>query len=452
MKSTPKSRRTRAAGHYAITTLVLLALSGSLAWLGPQSQADIAAADKSGQERDAQQAQTQPATEPAAPRAPATQPAQGWPPKPGSCITSECHADLAQLAHRHDPVRREACQECHGPEQPDHKFPLQREGTELCTSCHAAAGKKHVHAVISDDGCLPCHSPHGSEAEYLLTGESVAATCGECHDIDRKEHLHGPFGDGECTGCHHPHESDYGSLLLYGEGKDHCFECHEDVKDQLADAERVHDPVNEGCEACHEVHSSDHPYLLNAPADEVCLGCHEEQSALAGGPHDRSRNPQAWPSAPQEGKCLACHVPHAGDQAGLFRIAPAKGKSLPDAACLACHPGAAPGSGSASALTHPTRAKGLPEKHGLPVVKAAAGRREIGCRTCHVPHGGAQPAYLTRVAPDEISEGLCLRCHPGKQRITLSKHSPQMLKGSGFAGDLCKPCHAVHGKPKLSWR
>ncbi len=175
-----------------------------------------------------------------------------------------------------------------------------------------------------------------------------------------------------------------------------CLECHADIG-ALDSARHRHTVFADGrCSACHNPHASRHAALLGEEPARLCARCHDDIAAA---------DPAA-PHAPvREGACGSCHDPHASDHPDQLRRATAD-------LCASCHPVAA----------------GWTERPH-PHAPVADG----DCGACHAPHGSAYPGILVRDVP-----GLCFTCHDG---------------GAGFAGthqgrDLsasdCTTCHAPH--------
>ena len=196
---------------------------------------------------------------------------------------------------------------------------------------------------------------------------------------------------------------------------------------------------------------------------DLCAECHAEQVRLVGGPHDRRRTPDSprWtsgqrtesgsPGAPQA-VCLPCHVPHGGERADLFRVGTGGEHGYHDDVCLVCHSDANWRADSAVAALHPHEIRPEQQRVPLPLVpRDDAGNLRMGCRTCHDPHGGAEPEHLAAVAPGEPTASLCLHCHEQKRFIEQTGHSSNHLARAGFSVDSCKPCHAMHARPDAAW-
>lgn len=85
--------------------------------------------------------------------------------------------------------------------------------------------------------------------------------------------------------------------------RDLCLSCHQGnllVQQAANDTIPLHGPVAAGeCAACHFPHRSREPFLLRAPAAELCAKCHQTESLQTSHP-DRG-----------ERACIACHDAHA---------------------------------------------------------------------------------------------------------------------------------------------
>ena len=62
------------------------------------------------------------------------------------------------------------------------------------------------HAAVRAEGCLGCHSPHGSQNARMLNMPSINTLCNQCHSPVAAGTVHG-MGAGSasyqpCTSCH----------------------------------------------------------------------------------------------------------------------------------------------------------------------------------------------------------------------------------------------------------
>jgi predicted CXXCH cytochrome family protein len=106
------------------------------------------------------------------------------------------------------------CSDCHNPHG---GFELKQ--TRLATGADAACIKCHAdkqgpfvyeHAPVKTDGCVACHTPHGSSNPRLLSTSRVAQLCLTCHSTAHGVGADEPAGPqhnlnaqyANCTNCH----------------------------------------------------------------------------------------------------------------------------------------------------------------------------------------------------------------------------------------------------------
>ena len=106
------------------------------------------------------------------------------------------------------------CSDCHNPHG---GFELKQ--TRLATGADAACIKCHAdkqgpfvyeHAPVKTDGCIACHTPHGSANPRLLITSRVAQLCLTCHSSAHGVGAEEPAGPqhnlnaqyANCTNCH----------------------------------------------------------------------------------------------------------------------------------------------------------------------------------------------------------------------------------------------------------
>jgi predicted CXXCH cytochrome family protein len=162
---------------------------------------------------------------------------------PETCF--QCHLNVRsqfQLPHRHPVLEgKMSCADCHNPhvgtpikggatnmQQPVHGGGLAfLSGNDTCFQCHTAQRGPFVyeHEAVRE-GCVVCHSPHGSVNQRLLN-ERNQTLCLKCHFEEQKVPGHIFIGDvdhsnflqqGTCwsAGCHEePHGSQVSPLLRY---------------------------------------------------------------------------------------------------------------------------------------------------------------------------------------------------------------------------------------------
>ncbi|MDH4231990.1 MAG: cytochrome C [Nitrospirota bacterium] len=211
------------------------------------------------------------------------------------CTT--CHtphgSNKSGLLHEnvHMPVANKMCNQCHDEPTSPTPFRTKREGFELCRGCHnemvgEAFTKNRLHwPLVSREGCLSCHTPHGSLQKGLLN-RKVSEICGKCHadTIARHEKAavkHNPVKEGNCTYCHSPHASD-NFLLLKQPVIELCGTCHEWQKHTTHPiGEKYIDPRNKNlnvqCLSCHRSHGTDYKNMIYFdPVSVMCTQCHKD--------------------------------------------------------------------------------------------------------------------------------------------------------------------------------
>lgn len=129
-----------------------------------------------------------------------------------------CHSEVKHQFNQpfHHKVLEGAmrCGDCHNPHG---GFELKQ--TRLATGADAACIKCHAdkqgpfvyeHAPVKTDGCIACHTPHGSANPRLLTTSRVAQLCLTCHSVAHDVGAEEPAGPqhnlnaqyANCTNCH----------------------------------------------------------------------------------------------------------------------------------------------------------------------------------------------------------------------------------------------------------
>lgn len=105
----------------------------------------------------------------------------------------------------HKPVAERKCQECH--DEPSLGTQVAHDAT-LCDRCHQEQRREQGwdHGPINLGTCIPCHVPHRSTNEHLLS-KPVPELCLNCHTTtmegDSEYHVAANFN--ACTECHDPH-------------------------------------------------------------------------------------------------------------------------------------------------------------------------------------------------------------------------------------------------------
>jgi predicted CXXCH cytochrome family protein len=360
-----------------------------------------------------------------------------------------CHQrEPFQKRVKHEPVAAGDCSSCHSPHVA--RFPglLQRQTHKVCYSCHDADASRHlqgvVHQPVRQGQCLGCHEPHASNQADLLRAEPTEL-CFSCHSTlpKRFKYTHTPYGRGQCSSCHQSHQS-ANPYLLVKSLETLCQGCH-----PLATVRAKHPnyPAElANCGSCHSPHGSNRPALIRnhlhdpyaagckdchagkgAPITiDTCLRCHAEVGEQMAASHNHMVRYGT-------NGCLACHSPHAGDNAQLL-----KGKER--YVCGTCHEATFRRQETSKfkhQLTGACSDCHAPHGSNHPVM-AKAPINDI-CATCHEHHSQfSHPIGTTVFDPRTGQMMTCASCHASKGTA-----NPYHLKFSGLK-DLCVQCHRDH--------
>jgi len=133
-------------------------------------------------------------------------------PQPQLCF--QCHAD--QKAQFNMPFHHKvnegavSCSDCHDPHGTfgNNNLKSTADQNAICTKCHTETRGPFVyeHAPVKAEGCVGCHTPHGSQNARLLNMPSINTLCNQCHSAVASGTVHGQ-GQGSsdsppCTSCH----------------------------------------------------------------------------------------------------------------------------------------------------------------------------------------------------------------------------------------------------------
>jgi DmsE family decaheme c-type cytochrome len=132
--------------------------------------------------------------------------------QPQLCFT--CHSDTKPAFNMpfHHPVNEGVvrcgdCHDVHGTFQPNN-LRATADQNAVCTKCHAETRGPFVyeHAAVKAEGCVGCHSPHGSQNARMLNMPSINTLCNQCHSPVSAHTVTGMnSGSSElapCTSCH----------------------------------------------------------------------------------------------------------------------------------------------------------------------------------------------------------------------------------------------------------
>ena len=173
-----------------------------------------------------------------------------------------------------------------------------------------------------------------------------------------------------------------------------CYLCHR----TLFKERKGHAPaINWMCTECHTGENGDYTDLTKGkskyrapdPIMDRCFSCHEniKSSWFA-------KKSEHGPV--RDGRCNRCHNPHGSNNEFFLR------KPIWDL-CTTCHSEKASGAHVISSYvrdkSHPTKGKPDPSRPG----------RELGCSSCHDPHG-SEGIFLLR-SKGKTAFSICVRCH-----------------------------------------
>jgi len=347
-------------------------------------------------------------------------------------LCSSCHKDMIPEKARssHKLVLEGNCITCHNSHGSENRFILKQSGNALCAECHQDIGTKAQNVRYKHDplqknkGCLNCHNPHAStRADYLLKNE-VPALCTGCHKTDRaffaKRHLNYKVSDSNCTSCHNTHGSNKNGILYDdvhapvaekkcsqchpGPGAANslkakkagarlCRDCHQDIISDAFKKKRVHGPLVDktGCQNCHNPHGGREKKLLNDTQSKVCGQCHEDTVKLQEWSINNPKNKNLCQPV-KTGDCVACHSPHAADNALLMGQ-----KNISVDLCGKCHEWQ-------SHSTHPIGEKAIDQRNKNLTVE---------CLSCHLGCGTGNKPWMM---PYETTYDLCTQCHIERRR------------------------------------
>lgn len=133
-------------------------------------------------------------------------------PQPQLCFS--CHSDVkpafSQPFHHKVNEGLMKCTDCHDTHGTFGGNQLRSTADQnmICVKCHTETRGPFVfeHAAVKAEGCVGCHSPHGSQNARLLNVPNINQMCNQCHSPVAAGTIHG-MGSGSaevqsCVSCH----------------------------------------------------------------------------------------------------------------------------------------------------------------------------------------------------------------------------------------------------------
>ena len=134
----------------------------------------------------------------------------------------QCHSDVKPafdmpFHHRVNEglVKCNDCHDVHGTFG-NNNIKSTADQNAICTKCHMEVRGPYVyeHAAVKGEGCLACHTPHGSQNARLLNMPNINTLCNQCHSPVAAGTIHGMnSGSAELTPCISCHTMIHGSNL-----------------------------------------------------------------------------------------------------------------------------------------------------------------------------------------------------------------------------------------------
>jgi DmsE family decaheme c-type cytochrome len=134
----------------------------------------------------------------------------------------QCHTDIKPAFDMpfHHKVNEGlvTCSDCHDPHGTfgNNNLKSTADQNAICTKCHTETRGPFVyeHAAVKAEGCLGCHTPHGSQNARLLNMPNVNTLCNQCHSPVSAGTVHGMgAGSSELTPCISCHTYIHGSNI-----------------------------------------------------------------------------------------------------------------------------------------------------------------------------------------------------------------------------------------------
>lgn len=192
------------------------------------------------------------------------------PPNKASEICLDCHLNSADHINFQRSIHNDnkvGCTDCHSAHSPAVKEALLKvPQPQLCYGCHAEVKgdfmKPFRHRVQEKlITCNDCHNPHGGfMSKQARSTPSQDAGCFRCHSEKAGPFVfeHAPVKTEGCVSCHTPHGSSNPRLLKRSNVNLLCLECHTFTVDSAAPAVPSFHNQAQKYQACTMCHASIH--------------------------------------------------------------------------------------------------------------------------------------------------------------------------------------------------
>lgn len=146
-------------------------------------------------------------------------------------VCFKCHQDIRAMSfeYSHHPIRegKVVCMDCHNPMGGVGPYQLKEfTVNQTCYQCHADKRGPFLweHQPVRDN-CLNCHTPHGSNQQWLLK-EPVNFLCDSCHSVMSNQSS-GSFGGAQTIPFGSPNGAHIASAEMSNQRD--CLNCHSHI-------------------------------------------------------------------------------------------------------------------------------------------------------------------------------------------------------------------------------
>jgi DmsE family decaheme c-type cytochrome len=192
------------------------------------------------------------------------------------CLTcheyGEEHSNFGRSAHLQNNV---GCTDCHDPHNPkENQFLMKEKQPQLCYGCHLETKQQFnrtFHHRVNEGlvQCSDCHNPHGGFLTRQLRATSSQDTlCFKCHTDKAGPFVyeHPVMKTEGCVACHTPHGSSNPRLLKRSQVNLLCLECHSfNVDAGAPSTPTFHNQAQkyQACTLCHTaIHGSNSSFVF----------------------------------------------------------------------------------------------------------------------------------------------------------------------------------------------